>query len=1842
MNRLTFIMLALLAIAGRVSAQESVSVNDVTVPQGGEALVEINYSLEGTDPYVGFFFQVDLPESLSLVEGADEGYPWYDPDVEAIKKLSITTTATGFAATPKTAEATINGTSGVLMRFKVAADENLEVGSKLTATLKEVLFNVRDENFNVTRVELDNVSFDVIVVSPTATMGDPIEAIAIDNINTYTGSEPYVYSKANMTYYALNSLGEYEEYGIVEEVNTLKVAGDAITEIEYIKSTNNAYINLNYIPKANSKAICTINAETGNDWKAIYGCGYNQNGWKDRFCFFTTNATINLGGETGNREAMAYGRKIVTVLDAVAGKMDIFEADGTTLIGTITDSPKTADCKTPLYVFAQNKDVPSGGKQTDCYNMLTKLYGLQLFEGEALVMDLVPAVNSEGKGGLKDKLTGTFYGSANSADFELSADGQAMAGQAGIPVYEGKRVKLTTDNHEYKYQDGQWLDCGEMALEEITDQTYKDMRNWETNNNHMSIFAGFTYDGTTNEINPYVGTGGFEPYMFKIETIAGEDYNWSFIYSGSAYGSWHSTEFHAYVANDYNLNTTETGAYYNDNVIGIAEAFPFAGVENKPYSIDFTAKQNNETLVVQFGDVDDGKEFWFKFANLKVSRYVYPLAYEPIDFVVQDDNKYTPLAYIESTSAARENSFTLPYIPVTATQIDTKFQVYDTSSGWCGIFSARNTYAGTGISLYMNNDRAHFGYFTGSTTGAGDNFAPFSLNTDYEVQADVTKLVVNGETYETGNTVTNATTRQLSLFANPEWDNPMRGRFYYCKISEAGEVIYDFKPVMRHDGVFGFYDRQTATFVQPAKGNWDGYGFAKLDDQAYVIYNTETRIVMVGSTAQYLPETQNLEDATFTWTSSDPSIATVAADGTVTGLKAGKVTITATTDADQGWTASYELTVSEPTYARFDAKKVGYAIVIGGNGWGDSSLAALVDNDATTKFGTSGVDDAWAIIIASEPVAVKQYSIVTGADTYNYPSRNPVSWKLEGSNDNQTWTLIDEKVQTYQLQAKNKEEFVFPVNGEEAFKFFKFSATQLADGFQLGEFWINEQAHVWGEPTETPATCTTPGKKEWVCEDCGALKTEVLPVIAHTYADGACTVCGTPESIVVFLPTRGNDNTPYYAKFRHANKVSEDEYVDIEEGWTTAEFDDTAWDELMMPLGSFGPYHTRWVNDYNTFWFRRDFYIDNPAKYTKLTLKVTHDDDCAVFLNGTKVWNEFGWTGGENDWRLIDVDPSLLVEGNNVLAMYIEQNWGGAYCDFGLEGVKKTTDTVTKVLTLTATGNGTIQYGNTSVRSSTQSFDVAELSDVVLTITPDAGHHVETLTINGEDALSHLTDDGKLPLTRPAAIGTWTFDNPSDLLAGTGIATLQATTHAKGIVTVTDLATAGITSVNGPDADNGAVNVPIGSSLLMAANNNATSMGSYSIMYDVSVEDGSPWIPLLQNSLTDSKDASLFIHNNAVGLGSLGYHGSIENGKWYRIVFVVEPNGASLYVDGIQVASDLNLTAAYNQHWLLKTGALFFADEDGEETAIKISELRFWDVALTADEVGMLGACGNVASSYGGMTSSVTVAVTFANNSDLNDDGLVDVSDIMTIINNIADDIYLAAADLNNDGFVDVGDIMVVINAIIGIHDNTAGVKAMRDVTNLMPATENDDYLTISNEDNIVSIQLDNEYEYSAFQMLVTLLDGVDIDDVIFNSDRLNGFTQFARKVNERQYIIIGFSMDGNVISGSAGKILSLSITGNADDNIIISDPIFSIPDAKSYKLRVDNSFTTNLQDIQVAQISVIGNTVYVHANNDTMLNIYSVSGALCERKHLHPGVNAIALRPGQYIINNRKVTITK
>ena len=153
----------------------------------------------------------------------------------------------------------------------------------------------------------------------------------------------------------------------------------------------------------------------------------------------------------------------------------------------------------------------------------------------------------------------------------------------------------------------------------------------------------------------------------------------------------------------------------------------------------------------------------------------------------------------------------------------------------------------------------------------------------------------------------------------------------------------------------------------------------------------------------------------------------------------------------------------------------------------------------------------------------------------------------------------------------------------------------------------------------------------------------------------------------------------------------------------------------------------------------------------------------------------------------------------------------------------------------------------------------------------------------------------------PDALGVWTFDNADNLLAGTGIATLQGTTHSttgQGNVTVVgNLADAGILPVEGPAEGNGAINVPFGASLLMTSNLQVNEIGTYSVLWDVKGEDLSTYVPLLQNDLANKKDGSLFFNRNKIGLGgSLNYNGNIENGKWYRVVFVVQPSGGAVAV----------------------------------------------------------------------------------------------------------------------------------------------------------------------------------------------------------------------------------------------------------------------------------------------------------------------------------------------------------
>ena len=361
------------------------------------------------------------------------------------------------------------------------------------------------------------------------------------------------------------------------------------------------------------------------------------------------------------------------------------------------------------------------------------------------------------------------------------------------------------------------------------------------------------------------------------------------------------------------------------------------------------------------------------------------------------------------------------------------------------------------------------------------------------------------------------------------------------------------------------------------------------------------------------------------------------------------------------------------------------------------------------------------------------------------------------------------------------------------------------------------------------------------------------------------------------------------------------------------------------------------VESLSTYSFLMDIHMPNVSGYTSLFQNdLTNTKDASLFVyNGTigKNAGDLGYHGyiSSTGWHRV-----LFVVRDNKARVYIDGTLIGQSTSTSPENWKLS--------------SGLLFYADQDGEE-----HVVETSEI---------RFWDTALTNGQVAKLGTAISGEAPeVTIPEALGVWTFDDPDDLLAGTGTATLLSADHStdgSGVVRVFPDPMNQSWITEGPTEGNGAVLIPFGSCLYMDANLDSDEIGTYTILWDVKGEDLSTYVPLLQNDLTNKKDGSLFFNRNKVGLGgSLGYNGQINNNQWYRIIFVVEaPNKATLYVDG-NFLSTCEREDTYNLHWRLTSGALFFADNDGEEKAIETAEIRFWNVALDMAQAAKLGAAGS-------------------------------------------------------------------------------------------------------------------------------------------------------------------------------------------------------------------------------------------------------------------------------------------
>ena len=128
-------------------------------------------------------------------------------------------------------------------------------------------------------------------------------------------------------------------------------------------------------------------------------------------------------------------------------------------------------------------------------------------------------------------------------------------------------------------------------------------------------------------------------------------------------------------------------------------------------------------------------------------------------------------------------------------------------------------------------------------------------------------------------------------------------------------------------------------------------------------------------------------------------------------------------------------------------------------------------------------------------------------------------------------------------------------------------------------------------------------------------------------------------------------------------KVYETKYTEerAAEGWMNASFDDASWKTGNAPFGDTRRAKTQWKS--KDLWMRRTFDYDG-SDINKLYLKLMHDDNIQVYLNGEKIYDVTGWNE-----RFIYVPISnskLLKKGRNVLAVHIANTAGGQWLDVGL------------------------------------------------------------------------------------------------------------------------------------------------------------------------------------------------------------------------------------------------------------------------------------------------------------------------------------------------------------------------------------------------------------------------------------------------------------------------------------------------------------------------------------------------------------------------------------------------
>ena len=127
------------------------------------------------------------------------------------------------------------------------------------------------------------------------------------------------------------------------------------------------------------------------------------------------------------------------------------------------------------------------------------------------------------------------------------------------------------------------------------------------------------------------------------------------------------------------------------------------------------------------------------------------------------------------------------------------------------------------------------------------------------------------------------------------------------------------------------------------------------------------------------------------------------------------------------------------------------ATFVSGTGNGKEGAAMVADGHLYTKWCIDAPQQIpyTVILDAGVPTPISEYRFVTGDDTHTYPDRNPIHWRMSGSNDQKDWTTLDDQKNNRRMRDENEQEYRFKPTTTGSYRYYRFEFSRMTDGTRL-------------------------------------------------------------------------------------------------------------------------------------------------------------------------------------------------------------------------------------------------------------------------------------------------------------------------------------------------------------------------------------------------------------------------------------------------------------------------------------------------------------------------------------------------------------------------------------------------------------------------------------------------------------------------------------------------------------------------------------------------------------------------------------------------------------------------